>query len=94
MALHLRLLQIEMYLPNVASETELIRALGPLKRLCKNRLSIALAIEHFTDSDRGRFSIIVTGTEKTVVEHESDQLLDWIESQIQGQSLSIDVNWL
>lgn len=94
MALHIRLMQQEMYLPNVSSTSELMRALAPLKRHCKEQSNIALAIESFEDTDRGRFSLLVTGTERRDVEQESDHLLSWIETKINGQTLASEVSWL
>ncbi len=94
MALHLRLLQIEMYLPNVSSTSDLHRALGPLKRFCKEQDNIALSIESFDTNDRGQFSLIVAGNDKRNVEQESEHLLAWIESRINGQSLASNITWL
>lgn len=94
MALHIRLMQQEMYLPNVESTPDLMRALGSLKRYCKTQSNIALAIEPFEVSDRGRFSLIVAGTDKPDVETESDHLLNWIETKINGQTLASEISWL
>lgn len=94
MALHIRLMQQEMYLPNVTSTSELMRAIAPLKRYCNEQSNIALAVEPFEDTDRGRFSLVVTGTERTDVEQESDNLLRWIETKINGQTLVSEVIWL
>lgn len=94
MAVHIRLIQIEMYLPDVQSEADIHRALGALKRYCKNQVNIALAIEPFSDTDRGGFSITVIGTDKHAVEQESDRLITWIETEITGQSLETEVSWL
>ena len=94
MALHLRLIQIEMYLPNVASTTELGRALAPLRRFCKEQHNIALSIEPFESNDRGQFSLVVIGAEKRNVEQESEHLLTWIETKIVGQTLASEISWL
>lgn len=94
MAVHIRLIQIEMYLPDVQSETDVQRALSALKRYCKNQVNIALTIEPFSDVDRGGFSITVIGTDKHAVEQESDHLITWIETEIAGQSLETEVSWL
>ena len=94
MALHLRLLQIEMYLPNVSSLTDLNRALGPLRRHCKEQDNIALAIEPFDTTDRGQFSLVVAGTDKRNVEQESEHLLTWVETKINGQGLQTNATWL
>jgi hypothetical protein len=94
MALHLRLMQIEMYLPNVESTSDLAKALGPLKRFCKDQTNVALAVEPFENSDRGQFSLIVAGCDKKNVEQESEHLLAWIEGKINGQSLASEISWL
>lgn len=94
MALHIRLMQQEMYLPEVSSNPELMKALSPLKRYCKEQSNIALAIESFESTDRGRFSLVVTGTDKNDVENESDRLLNWIETKLTGQTLASEVTWL
>ncbi len=94
MALHARLLQIEMYLPNVSSTTDLVRALGPLRRFCKDQHNIALSVEPFETNDRGQFSVIVVGSKRSAVEQESDHLLTWIETKINGQTLASNISWL
>ena len=94
MALHLRLLQVEMYLPSVTNTTELQKALSPLKRFCKEQHNVALAIEPFSTDDRGQLSLLVAGVERRAVEQESEHLLLWLESHINGQSLATEVSWL
>ncbi len=94
MSLHLRLLQLELYLPDVASTSELTRALGPLKRFCKDQHNIAMTIEAFETTDRGLVSIVVLGTERSSVEQESEHLLSWIEANIAGQTLQLETHWL
>lgn len=94
MSVHVRLLQLEMYLPSVMTGSDLQKALGPLKRYCKNQHNIALAIEPFTENDRGCFSLLVAGTDKRSVEQESEHMMSWLESNITGQSLASNVTWL
>ena len=94
MALHLRLLQIEMYLPNVSSTTDLSRALSALRRFCKEQDNIALSVEPFENNDRGQFSLVVAGSDKRYVEQESEHLLTWIETKIIGQTLASEISWL
>jgi hypothetical protein len=83
-----------MYLPHVVTNAELQKALGPLKRYCKNQHNIALAIEPFNENDRGCFSLVVTGTDKRAVEQESEHLMNWLESNITGQGLASNIAWL
>ncbi len=94
MAIQIRLLQVEMYLPNVSTNSDLIKALKPIKRFCKEQDNIALAIEPFEDADRGCFSLIIVGTSRKSVEQESEHLLTWLETNIIGQSLATNVTWL
>ncbi|TCS44093.1 hypothetical protein [Reinekea marinisedimentorum] len=94
MSVHVRLLQLEMYLPHVATSSDLQKALGPLKRFCKNQHNIALAVEPFKDADRGCFSLVITGTDKRAVEQESEHMMSWLEANITGQSLASNVAWL
>lgn len=94
MALHIRLLRLEFYLPEVSDSSELVRALGPLKRFCKNQSNIALSIDPFSTVDRGVFSVIVIGANRKNVEQESEHLMAWIESHIEGQSLASSSEWL
>ena len=94
MNLHLRLIQIEMYLPHVASAASLHKALGALRQACKNQPNLALTIEPFSTIDRGRFALVVVGTERIRVEQQCAQLSDWIEAQIVGQTLATEMNWL
>lgn len=94
MSVHIRLLQLECYLPDVSNDTELVRALGPLKRHCKNQPNIALSVEAFNSTDRGIFSVIVIDSNKKKVEQDSEYLLTWIEKHIEGQSLTTNTSWL
>lgn len=94
MSVHVRLVQIEMYLPQATSGSELQKTLGALKRHCKSQHQLALAIEPFREQERGGFSLLVTGTDKPTVEHESDQLMSWLETNIAGQVLASNVTWL
>lgn len=94
MALSIRLMQVEMYLPNVASTADLSKALGPLKRFCREQTNIALTVEPFETTDRGQFSLVVVGNDRRDVEQESEHLLAWIESKINGQSLATEISWL
>jgi uncharacterized protein YlxP (DUF503 family) len=94
MAMHLRLIQLEMYLPHVSSNSELLRALSPLKRFCKEQHNIAMTIEDYDDTDRGEFSLVVIGSSKRNVEQESEHLLSWIETKITGQTLASNISWL
>lgn len=91
---HVRLLELEMYLPQVQNHPELIKALGALKRFCKNEQMMALAIKPFTQPERGEFSVVILGYDKTEVEQSSHKLLLWVESNVSGQSLSTTANWL
>lgn len=94
MSLKARLIQVEMYLPNVLSSADLQKAVGPLKKFCRNQHNIALAVEPFNENERGGLSLIVAGTDKVSVEQESEHLLEWLESNISGQSLATNVAWL
>ena len=94
MALHARLIQIEMYLPNVSTTTDLTRALSPLRRYCKDKSTIALSIESFETADRGEFSLVVVGSTKLNVEQDCEHLLTWIEARIIGQTLASNISWL
>jgi len=94
MALHIRLIQTEMYLPNVSSTSELHKALGHLRRYCKEQQNVALSIESYGEADRGQFSLLIVGSDKSNVEQESERLLTWIESHIEGQGLTTEVTWL
>ncbi|WP_320821932.1 hypothetical protein [Reinekea sp.] len=94
MTLHLRLIQIEMYLPQVTSAESLHKALGALRHAGKNQQNLALTIEPFNTTDRGRFALVVLGTERIRVEQECTLLIDWIEAQIVGQTLATEMNWL
>lgn len=94
MAIQIRLIQLEMYLPNVASQSDLTRALGALKRHCKAQHNVALSIEAFNESDRGEFSIIIVGTNKQDIAQESDHLINWIEEKIIGQTLASNIDWV
>jgi len=94
MTLHLRLIQIEMYLPHVSSAASLHKALGALRHLCKNQQNLALTIEPFHSTDRGRFALVVLGTDRIRVEQDCTQLIDWIEVELVGQTLATEMNWL
>lgn len=94
MACFTRLLQSEMYLPGVNNTADLHRALGALKRYCKEQSDLALAIEPYEESDRGCFSIVVIGTDRNTVLAQGETVLNWIESRIEGQSLQTEVVWL
>lgn len=94
MALHIRLIQLEMYLPDVSSTADLSKALGLLKRFCKEQSNIALAVEPFETNDRGQFSLVIMGVDRTDVEKESEHLLAWVESKVMGQTLASEINWL
>jgi uncharacterized protein YlxP (DUF503 family) len=94
MALHLRLIQLEMYLAGVSSASELIKVTNPLKRFCKDQHNIAMTIEPFDTADRGYVSLAVLGTERTNVEQESEHLLQWIETNLPGQTLQVETHWL
>lgn len=94
MAVQIRLIQLKMYLPNVGSQSELVRALGVLKRHCKSQHNIALTIEPFSEVDRGEFSLLVVGSNKQDVAQESDHLVAWIEAKVTGQTLDSNIDWL
>ena len=94
MALHMRLIQVEMYLPAVSTTTELQKALSPLKRFCKDQHNIAMSIEPFNTDDRGQFSLLVMGSDRRSVEQESEHLLTWLESHLTGQCLTTEVSWI
>ena len=47
MSFHLRLIEIEMYLPYVSSAASLHKALGALGQRCKHQPNLALTIEPF-----------------------------------------------
>ena len=94
MALHLRLIQLEMYLAGVSSASELTKALNPLKRFCKDQHNIAMAVEPFDAMERGYISLAVAGVDRANVEQESERLLHWIETNLAGQTLQIESQWL
>ena len=94
MRLNIRFIQSTLYVPNVTSSQDLNRAFGPLKRKLKEENNIAMAIEPFQEVDRGSVAITVIGFDSQTVEQESNRLIEWIEKNIEGQTLEIDVEWL
>lgn len=94
MAVYIRLIQLKMYLPNVSSQTDLVRALGALKRFCKSQDNIALSIEPYKEADRGEFSLTVLGAQQQDVHNEADHLIEWIETKITGQTLESNIDWV
>lgn len=94
MALHLRLIQLEMYLADVNSASELVKATNPLKRFCKDQHNIAMTLEPFETVDRGHISLVILGTERADVEQETEHTLQWIESNLPGQTLKVETHWL
>ncbi|MEJ2073605.1 MAG: hypothetical protein P8X79_09130 [Reinekea sp.] len=87
------MLQLEMYLPNVSSTSDLTKALGSLKRFCKDQHNIAMTAEPFRESDHGQVSLVVLGTERASVERESEHLLTWVETNVTGQTLKLSIQW-
>jgi hypothetical protein len=94
MTIHIKLIQLQMYLPNVSASSDLSRALGLLKRFCNEQQNIALSIEPYSENDRGEMSFVVIGSNKINVEQDCERLLTWIESKIIGQTLASETSWL
>lgn len=94
MKIHVRLIQMALYVPNVASNTELYRAMGVLRAYLKGHVNIALSVEPYTEIDKARLAITVIGFQKTEVEQESERLVDWIERSVDGQTLATELVWL
>jgi hypothetical protein len=92
--IHVRLIQMALYVPNVASNTELHRAMGVLRAYLKGQVNIALSVEPYREIDKARLAITVMGFQKTEVEQESERLVDWIESSVDGQTLATELAWL
>lgn len=94
MSLFIRLIEIERYLPNVNNQTDLQRAFGPLRRFCKTRTDLALTLAPFTDADRGEAALVLIGQDRGQIEKEVRQLEEWMEANLEGQSLRVEGSWL
>ncbi|MHA7878816.1 MAG: hypothetical protein ACX931_03425 [Saccharospirillum sp.] len=94
MSLFIRLLEIERYLPNVNNQTDLQRGFGPLRKYCKSQMHLALTLAPFSDTDRGEAAVVVMGQERTQVEQEARRLEEWMEANLEGQSLRVEGSWL
>lgn len=94
MKVHIRLVELEFYLPNVMSHSDIHRGLAPLRRRVKEQQNMALCIEPFDLPDRAKVALTVIGFEQRDVQQESEHLLEWIERTIEGQTLKTEVNWV
>lgn len=94
MKVHIRLLELELYVPNVKSNTDIHKGLAPLRRRVKDQQNIALAIEPYDFPDRAKLALTVMGFVQRDVEQESEHLIDWIERTIEGQTLKTLANWV
>ncbi|MFQ3231035.1 MAG: hypothetical protein ACI9DO_002414, partial [Reinekea sp.] len=56
MKIHIRLIQMALYVPNVANSTELHRAMGVLRAYLKGQVNIALSIEPYVEIDKARIA--------------------------------------
>jgi hypothetical protein len=83
-----------LYLPNVSSQSDAHRALGPLRRYLNAKLNIGLSVEPYSEPDKARLSMTIMGYKLTGVEQETDQLINWVEHSIDGQSLATELEWL
>ncbi|WP_108124346.1 hypothetical protein [Saccharospirillum mangrovi] len=94
MTLHIRLLELERYLPNVNNDADLQRALGPLKRYCREQTNHALTLAPFSEADRGEAAVVIIGTDKGKIESAVRLLEEWMEATLPGQMLRFEGNWL
>ncbi len=94
MSLHIRLIEIERYFPNIQNTTDVQRAFGPLRRFCREQANMALTIAPWSEPDRGEAAIVVIGTDRALVDNETQRLEDWMEANLEGQSLRLETSWL
>lgn len=94
MTLHIRLLELERYLPDINNDADLQRAFGPLKRYCREQSNHALTLAPFSETDRGEAAVIILGTDKAKVESAVGLLEEWMEATLPGQMLRFERNWL
>lgn len=94
MTLHIRLIEIERYFPNVQNTADLQRAFGPLKRYCRDQMNLALTIAPWSATDRGAAAIVLIGADRGQLDSEAKRVEDWMEANLEGQSLRVEANWL
>jgi len=94
MTLHIRLIELERYLPDVANDSDLQRAFGPLKRYCREQANRALTLAPFSETDRGEAALVIIGTDKGQIEAEVRAMEEWMEANLPGQTLKLEANWL
>lgn len=94
MKIHVRLIQMALYVPNIHSQSDLHRAFGVLRQQLKGQVNIALSLEPYIEPDKARLAITVIGYQKTDVEQESNRLVEWVERSIDGQTLATELVWL
>jgi hypothetical protein len=94
MTLHIRLIEIERYVPGVNNTTDLSKAFSPLKRYCRDQVNIALTLAPWSEVDRGEAALVILGIERPQVETEARHLEEWMEANLEGQSLRLEASWL
>lgn len=94
MTLHIRLIEIERYVPGVNNTADLARAFGPLKRYCREQVNVALTLAPWSEVDRGEAALVILGIDRGQVETEARHLEDWMEANLEGQSLRLEASWL
>ena len=94
MSLHIRLVEIERYFPNVQNNTDVQRAFGPLRRFCREQPDTAFTMAPWSEPDRGEAAIVIIGTDRGQVDAATQRLEDWMEANLEGQSLRLETSWL
>ncbi|MBU2863992.1 hypothetical protein KO489_09085 [Reinekea forsetii] len=94
MKIHVRLVELQLYMPNIGSQADVQKGLGLLKHYLKGQQQVACSVAPYQEPDRVSLALTITGYQKTNVEQESQRLLEWIESSLEGQTLSSQMVWL
>lgn len=94
MSVHIRFVQVEMYAPNVTTPQSVKTTLGGLIQYCRSNVNIGLCIAPYNEPERAQFSATVLGLSRANAEQTADALLNWVEANIEGQTLAMETQWL